>query len=718
MSTLAEDLIGVPLAFALAQKPHMLDSGEYIATLAPLVNLHTGELLSADPASFPSSGYVFWWAVPNGSWNPGDIVVGTLEQSRKYQIPEQDWYQFHSSRGHAAQSEVFEAVRVYGKPSDSFRWLVDGSFRFSCSTRPNAVFYVWTDSDLIGPFHAADVTSEGNHFTYFCAPVDVNGGIVKRYPNSVIESEGKKWNLSQTVTVSLNDASPRRSNSVDVDRHYCLIRREDLERWQSEAIPISLLPDELVIARACKRISGRAKQRELRSQLESLLERLKEEDGTDKAIEDGLSEILAKARLSEAMTDQIVDSLIQSGEFGERINLAVSAQIDAAVRQKAGEIEERAEVEASERLEDLNKLGEQIASLKKDREQAESDLRKVEESRIELELQAEQIVSSVSDRLQAGRKELIGDLALFGPIFQGNGHTPAEYNGCARISEAPIGTIGVASQLEGTESVSVAVTSPELSDAEFIRGRLWPYLVNHGCCLSERDAEFFHIAALSSRLLSLPHPGWAAAYVDAMGGTASITTVSVAPSWLDFDSAFRGELANSWRRGIRDPDRLHFIVLEGIDRPPSHAWLRPWLSILAGWTRCLPGDDSLKWPENIRLCVTEEKSAECFTLSNDLCQWILSCSGSATDNMPSPVQDGYFPMEKWTLQTTAHTDEPFDGFIKSLELPQGEPYTRARIELAIRLRAALLRCETVDADRVEAIITRRFFSCWSKESTE
>ncbi|MBR9804073.1 hypothetical protein GYB59_21315 [bacterium] len=721
MSEIAEDLIGVPLAFALAQKPHLLATGGHIATLAPLMNLRTGALLNPDQRHFPDRGYVFWWDVPPGSWNPGDIVVGTLDQSLRYHDPEQDWYQVHSSRGHAVQGEVFEAVKVFGRPSGTFRWLVDGSFQLSCATRPSPVFYVWTETDLIGPFHAADVKGERDRFTYVCKPTDVSGGVVMRYPNAMIEVDAEQWRSKQAVTVSLNDTSPNRGNSVDVNRTYCLIRREELEAWRSMAIELSLLPDQLVISKACKRISGRRKQRELRSQLELLLQRLREEDAAmDNAIEDGLSEILSKARLSESMADQIVESLLQGGEFDERINSAVSSRVDRVLMEKTQEIEEQARSAAASQTEEVKKLQEQITGLTKEREHAEGALRKAKEERAVVERQSESIISSVNERLESGRKSLLGDLALLGPIFQGNGHAPRAYRAASESAVRSAPPSGRRPENGMAQGGAATVSSPQLSELNFIRHRLWPCLVRHGCAVDERAAEFFHVAVLSGRLLGLPHPGWAVGYVDAMGGTASVTTVTVTPKWLDFDHSFGGELANAWRRGVEDPDHLQIIVLEGIDRAPSHAWLRPWISILAGWSRSLPGDKYLKWPENIRLCVTEERSAECFDLSDELRGWILAFKGSDLVETPAPAppHDGHFPLQSWLLPPSPVSDDGRKGLIESLEMPMGEAYSKARIELAFRLKKALIRLTPNDSDRIEIMIRRKFFSCWAKDAHE
>lgn len=260
--------------------------------------------------------------------------------------------------------------------------------------------------------------------------------------------------------------------------------------------------------------------------------------------------------------------------------------------------------------------------------------------------------------------------------------------------------------------------SPALSEQEFTHRRLWPCLTNYGCAVGPRDVDFFHIAMLGSRLLGLPHPGWAAGYAYAMGGTATASTISASPNWLDFNSAFEGELALAWRRALQDPSRLHLIVLEGIDRCPSHAWMRPWLSILAGWADSLPGDHSLSWPEHIRLCVTEEKSSACFDLPDAIRQWILWFDPSSPDEIPPTTVEGHFSLDAWQLGHSQPCDEAFNGFIKGLELPGGEPFSRVRIELAARLRDAIDRLDPDELSRADRIISKRFFACWSLEPTE
>ncbi len=78
MIAFAEELVGQPLVYALAQVPFTIGSGNRIATLAPLMILETGEIIPFSNAVFPTDGYVFWWDVPAGNWQPGDLVIGRL----------------------------------------------------------------------------------------------------------------------------------------------------------------------------------------------------------------------------------------------------------------------------------------------------------------------------------------------------------------------------------------------------------------------------------------------------------------------------------------------------------------------------------------------------------------------------------------------------------------------------------------------------------------
>ena len=719
MSLAAEDLIGVPIAFALAQKPYVLDGGEHIASLAPLMNLDSGELIPFSPSLFPSTGYVFWWSVPSGAWQPGDIVVGTIERSRKYQVPDQDWYQVHSSRGTAVRNEVYDSIAVSGSHPDGYRWLIDGRHRLAGATAPSGDFYVWTNADLIGPFHAADLKNENGRVTYICTPSDMTGGVVIRYPHLASGGVSEQSRRNVSVTISMNDSSPGRHSSVDRIRQYCLIRRADLERWESAASQVTLLPDELIVSRACKRITGRAKKREAREQIESLLNEIKEEDSANEnAVQDGLVEMLAKVKASESVTNRIVEAIVQSGEFEGRIKAAIEDQVKVRVRARASEIEDQATQAASAKIAQLSGIEKKITELKKRKDQLETGLKELEEKRVEEELRAEGLLESVNKRLQFGRDELLGELALLGPLFQGNGTVHVAGNGNPTVPEANPRQANLQSPPALKASESPTPKSPKLSQRRFIAERLWPCLAKHGCALSSRDAEFFHVAMLGSRILGLPHPGWAAGYAEAMSEIGTIRTVSATPNWLDFDTAFDRGLSNAWRNAMGDASRLHLIVIDGIDRCPSHAWLRPWLNILAGWSPCLPNTEQFAWPNNVRLCVTEERSQACFDLPNELRQWILFFNPRTTDETPPGISDGHMPLESLQLDSSQPLDEAFDGFIKALELPVGKPYSRSRAELAGRLRDALIRLDPEESSRAENIIAKRLFECWVQEETE
>lgn len=719
MSIEAEDLIGVSIAFALAQEPYVLESGEHIAALAPLMNLESGELIRFSPSLFPCTGYVFWWSVPSGTWQPGDIVVGKIERSRKYQDPNQDWYQVHSNRGAAVRDEVYDTISMSGEHPNGYRWLIDGRRRLAGATAPTGDFYVWTDEELIGPFHAADVKNEKGKATYICTPSDVTGGVVLRYPNSALGAVSEQSQRSVSVTISMNDSSPGRHASIDRIRQYCLIRRVDLDRWEMDASQLTLLPDELIVSRACKRITGRAKKREAREQIESLLDEIKEEDSANEnAVQDGLIEMLAQVKVSESVTNQIVEAIVGSGEFKGRIEAAVEDQIKMRVRTRAVEIEDQAEQAASAKVAELNGIEHKISELTKQKDQLESGLRELEEKHAEEELRAEDLLESVNKRLQSGREELLGELALLGPFFKGTGLVHAASNGSVPQLVTDSSDSTCKSPLSSSLAEPPKLNSPVLSEQRFLAERLWPCLAKHGCALSSRDADFFHVALLSSRILGLPHPGWAAGYVEAMGGTATIRTVSASPKWLDFDTAFEQGLSNTWRKALGDPNRLHLIIIEGIDRCPSHAWLRPWLSMLAGWSPYLPNAEHLDWPDNIRLCVTEERSKACFDLPDELRQWILFFNPRSTHEAPPGICEGHLPLENWRLASTEDGDDAFDGFIKALELPVGKPHSRVRAELASRLRDALIRLDPEESTRVDNIIAKRFFECWREEATE
>ncbi|MEZ6121586.1 MAG: hypothetical protein R3C49_00265 [Planctomycetaceae bacterium] len=109
----------------------------------------------------------------------------------------------------------------------------------------------------------------------------------------------------------------------------------------------------------------------------------------------------------------------------------------------------------------------------------------------------------------------------------------------------------------------------------------------------------FHATMLTCRCLVVPHVGWGLAYAEAVGQPLHIAHVE--PEWLRFETAFDGPLKAAWQQAIADSDRIVLVLLDGVNRSPTAAWLQPWLNLLRGG----PVQSNLNhWPENLRMLIT------------------------------------------------------------------------------------------------------------------
>ena len=101
-------------------------------------------------------------------------------------------------------------------------------------------------------------------------------------------------------------------------------------------------------------------------------------------------------------------------------------------------------------------------------------------------------MSGVAKRLQDGRSELLSELALLGPMFQG-GTTQAASNG--RVEKSAPAEVATKPERQSQQSLSLPeaplLKSLAINENAFVDTRLWPCLANRGCGLGSRDAEFF-----------------------------------------------------------------------------------------------------------------------------------------------------------------------------------------------------------------------------------
>jgi hypothetical protein len=712
MMLTAQDLQEKPVVFALAQKPHKLNPDEFIATLWPLMCFSTGEPVDASASSFPSKGYARWYRVPSGDWKHGDLVIGTLRRNEKgYNIEDKEWFQiFGDAGGHAGGRvcELFDLAEPIAKLSNLLRRPV-GMKRI-----PSGDVYFRCPDAVAGPFRIEQGVGARSSNVYFTperrAEGDVDVFDREAFDAAVIPI------VRANAVLSLTEYMPTYARGDIYQTTYQIFRKQDLDRALLEKHAKYFLTDELLVTKACKQMRDGHGWRRLRDELKPLVALLENDSqGVSEAVIQGLPALLGEVEQRIATIEPLVEAIMQDETIAERIRQKEQAVVEAKVRARTEAIEQEAKTASASKVSELQNVEKEIEAVRMEKAKLLKELKTLRKQHEQNESLAEELIARVDERLRNGRIELISDLALIAPLLQNHQATPSSSN--SHLVVRPNET--TTNDRDATRQVSLSEKSiPKslaLSEAEFVEKRLWPMMNRHGAGVNLRDAEVFHASIVATRLMDVPHPGWASGYAAAMGETARCVTIAASPRWIDFDSAFRGSFLANWQSAVEDHQRLHLIVLEGIDRCPTHAWLRPWLNILAGWSTSLPDDQQTGWPDYVHLCVTEEKSPACFELPNELRRWVLALdSPTEPESIVDPI-NGHLPLETWRLEAT-HSDESVDAFVKSLELPLGDPCTPMKSALADRLRGALMRLRPYDPPMaIEQVIAKRLFKCWQPE---
>lgn len=712
MTLTAEDLEEKPVVFALAQQPHELNPDEFIATLWPLMCFSTGLPVDATASSFPSAGYARWYRVPSGDWKHGDLVIGNLRRNeRGHGVEDKEWFQVFGDAGEHAGGRVCEMFEI-AVPIDKLGELLRRPVREKRIPRGD-VYFRCLDA-VAGPFRIEQgegARSGNNYFT----PERRAEGDVDVFDRQAFDEAGISIVRSNAV-LSPSEYMPTHARGEIYQTKYQIFRKQDLDRALLEKRAKYFLTDELLVTKACKQIKHGKSWKKLRDELKPLVALLENDSqGVSEAVIQGLPELLGESERRIAIIEPLVEAIMHNGAISERIRQQEQAAVEANVKARADEIEQRAKEKSASKLSELKNAEKELETVRTERVKLQKELKKLQEQREQNESRAKELIARVDERLQNGRVELMSDLALIAPLLQNHVAASSSSNGHITIKTNETTADGHTSAQQVALPEKSLPKSLPLSEAEFVEKRLLPMMNRNGASINLREAGFFHASVVASRVMAVPHPGWASGYAAAMGETARCVTITASPRWIDFDSAFTGSFLSNWRSAVEDRQRIHLIVLEGIDRCPTHAWLRPWLNILAGWSTSLPDHQQTGWPDHIRLCVTEEKSSACFELPNEMRRWVFAFEALGESTSITDSVDGHLPLETWRLEAT-NPDESFDAFSKTLELPLGDPCTPMKMALARRLRDALVRLSPSDPPMAtEQVIAQRLFKCWQSE---
>ncbi|WP_146115496.1 MULTISPECIES: coiled-coil domain-containing protein [Pirellulaceae] len=713
MTMTAEELVDKPVVFALAQQPHELNPDELIATLWPLMCLTTGRPVNASASTFPSAGFARWYRVPPGVWEHGDLVIGHLRRNeRGYGLEDKEWYQVFGDAGYHAGGQVcelFDLAEPLAKLGDLLR-------RPLPKTRiPRGDVYFRCRDAVAGPFRVANGDGSRSGNFYFTpdrkAECDVDVFDRQAFDNANISI------VRSRAVISPSEYMPTSGRGGAYETNYQIFRKQDLDQATLEKRVKYFLTDELLVTKACKQIKHGKSWKKLRDELKPLVALLDQDThGVSEAVIQGLPELIGEIEQRITMIDPLVEAMMQSAAIAERIRQEGNAAVQAQVKAKAIEIEQLAKEEAASKLIELEGIEKKVEAVRKEKSQLLEELKTLVRQREQDESRAEDLIARVDERLRSGRNELLSDLALITPLLQQFASVPSSSNGHATKQTHDLKADAHPCSQQPTSTDTPLAKSPKLTESEFVEKRLWPILNNHAASVDLREAGLFHASIVAGRLIGVPHPGWASGYAAAMGETARCITVAASPRWIDFDSIANGSLLSNWRSAVADDQCLQLIVIEGIDRCPTHAWLRPWLNILAGWSTSLPDSQQTGWPEHVRLVITEEKSTSCFDLTDELRRWVFAFSSRGKPQIVTNAISGHLPFQVWELASSSYDNNSLDTYLKALQFPIGDPSTPMKTSLACRLREALMRLHPNDPPMAsEQVIIQRLFNCWLAE---
>ena len=693
MSQPTDERVGHRMVFALAQQPRPHANGQLLASLAPLMDLQTGEIFDSQQERFPDDGYVFWGSVGRDVLQPGALVVGTLWRAsdKFYGAAGQSWYQV-SQDTDLPNGEVFEYIKTRLPDDAGLRRLVDGRKMLDTTHEPLKPFFVWVNNQLVGPFQPQRFEYSHSPTSYCCQPTDAVNSIVRVASGPRLEEFIRTEKGYCEVELSSTIFHPAKNPNGRFYRKYRLIRAADIASL-SEATEERMLPtDEFAIMKACQLIKGRSEKSKAKTVLNDLVKQLRaEEQQLESGFADVVNEIAHRDKLSDEVVEQIVIVLSASEVVQTRIEVAVHRRVEEAVVAESERIQAQS-IERSEHARvELAQLETEVAKLEEARNAKRGELEKYS-TKIEVEQNRfNKVIEAASQRLSEGRAELLGDISLLAPLFgsfenpSSNGHTVSIYR---------VGLNGSAPERTTQRTEIETFVGEPLTESDFLSQRLSPMLRAHGISLADNKVSNLHALLVASQLILLPDVSWVIAYAEAMGGTAVASCVTVEPDWMSFSKCYSGELGSALEMAFADPDRLHLVILDGVDRCPSHAWLQPCFQLVSRWRKTFPAPSGKRWPDNLRIILTAEKSESCFPLTQTWTRWVVPFEDQSESTSPicDEANQGHLPFDRWFLkESDSDGDFAFDALFKELDLERSPLDTPLRRTLIRRLRDVYVR---------------------------
>jgi hypothetical protein len=322
----------------------------------------------------------------------------------------------------------------------------------------------------------------------------------------------------------------------------------------------------------------------------------------------------------------------------------------------------------------LNKIDQNMLAIK-DLEKRLTFIESISKTIEDLRTAYQQDIERISNECATRFREMQEYIDLLGATLDENSHNIAELRTSHHqltVRDAPTADANLPSPLAlNTTSNASAVISPATTPPiercdDFLQYRLLPALAAWVPDMTRRWAELFHHAIRACRWVLIPNPAWGLAYREAMGGTATLQIVQVEPTWLCFADAWKGYVEQCWVTAHQQPERLHLLLFEDVNRALPECWARPWLDLLAGFREVLPVAEQYGWPENLRIlaCLAADQAA--LPLSKTVVQhWAAVSLRPLGEKLASPpiTREGHVPWDAWQawggIQVTQ--DEGFEA---------------------------------------------------------
>jgi len=135
----------------------------------------------------------------------------------------------------------------------------------------------------------------------------------------------------------------------------------------------------------------------------------------------------------------------------------------------------------------------------------------------------------------------------------------------------------------------------------FAQNTLWPSLARWVPKAGPKSARALHCGVLGCPLLLAPGAEWSTAYQGAMGNEASeLHVLTVSPTWLTLEDAWRAGLERAWTNAQDNPERLVLVHFQDFDRSLVQCWAMPLINLNAGLCGQIASPSVSGWPANLR----------------------------------------------------------------------------------------------------------------------